>query len=126
MLAVRTPSPSISSIKKTNTASSAKPEPVKIDMSDAVIVRYIDGYEELIPESEFSMLINRRRQDSIWATIEHIKNYVPVQKETRDNVKIKFDKKSVDAELMQRAKTLIRVYAMNIIQGEDKYISDSE
>lgn len=128
ILAARSPSPCPSPYRKASVSLHlAKQEPVKIDMSDAVIVKYVDGYEELIPEGEFSTLINRRRQDSIWSTIDSIKNYIPVQKETRDNIRIRFDKKAIEeAELMERARTLMRVYAGNIMSAEDKYISEED
>jgi hypothetical protein len=96
-------------------------------MTDAVVVRYTDGREDLITENEFSALVNRRRQDNIWSTIQFIKNYIPVRKDTADWVTVRYDEKVVMYSfLKQRAQRLIKVYAKKITLDDDQYISELE
>ena len=96
-------------------------------MTDAVVVRYTDGREDLITENEFSALVNRRRQDNIWSTIQFIKNYIPVRKDTADWVTVRYDEKVVMYSfLKQRAQRLIKVYAKKITLNDDQYISELE
>lgn len=121
MSATRSASNSLSTKRSNGLRSShyAKQEMPKIDMSDAVVVRYTDGHEDLITENDFSLLINRRRQDGIWSTIEFIKNYVPVRRDQADWLTVKYDEKNVMySTLKERAARLIRVYAKNIAAGD--------
>lgn len=71
--------------------------------------------------------MNRRRQDSIWSTIQFIRNFVPIRRDNIDWVTVRYDSRIIMyAHLKERADQLIRVYAKIINPGEAAYISDLE
>ncbi len=80
-----------------------------------------------MPETEFIMLTLRRKQDPIWRTIEIIKNNITVNDEINNVIFVKYDRLSVKYEnLLERSRTLARIYAENIVAGQATYISPED
>lgn len=104
----------------------AKKEPVP-ETKDAVIVRYIDGYEELKTENDFINLTLKRKQDPIFKKIDFIKNFIGVADEKNRMMYVKYESGKCKYEgLFERSRTLMRVYGTNIIAGDRNYISAEE
>ena len=62
------------------------------------------------------MMTLRRKQDPIWKTIEIIKNNITVTDEINNVFFVKYEKGSIKyVQLLERARTLARIYAENII-----------
>ena len=73
-----------------------KKEPEKKVAKDAVVVRYVDGNEQLINESEFSELMQMRKLNPKWKEIAYLKNYIGSADDA--NIKsavVKFDRKDI-------------------------------
>ena len=43
---------------------------------DAVVVRFVDGNDQLINENEFSELMQMRKLNPKWKEIAYLKNYI--------------------------------------------------
>jgi uncharacterized protein (UPF0371 family) len=67
-----------------------KKEPIP-ETKDAVIVKYIDGYEELKTENDFINLTLKRKQDPFFKKIDFIKNFIGVTEEDRRIIYIKHE-----------------------------------
>ena len=97
------------------------------DTKDAVIVRYIDGTEELYTENWFIGLTLKRKTAPIFKEIECIKNFIGVSDEDQNMLFITYRSDDIKYEhLMERSKTLMRVYGGNMLEQEEKYISNEE
>ena len=99
----------------------------KIDYKEAIVIRFVDGYEKLISESEFSLIMQKRRQDSFWNTLNSFKNFISLKKDKQGGIIVRYEQFSdIDRELYDRARVINGVLATNILEGEDQYISSSE
>lgn len=59
------------------------------ETKDAIIITYMDGYEELQTENEFINLMLKRKQDPIFKKIDFIKNFIGVTEEDKRIMVIK-------------------------------------
>lgn len=69
----------------------------------------------------------RRKQDPQFRNIDFIKNFIGVDNEDKSIVVAKYNRSDcLYQELLQRAKTLMRVFGENIIPSEPAYITREE
>lgn len=79
---------------------------------DSVVIKYTDGLQSMIPETEFIMMTLRRKQDPIWRTIEIIKNTYSVNDQANNIFFVKYEKDQAKfLNLIERSRTLMRIYA---------------
>lgn len=107
--------------------SFGRKKPPKKETKDAVVIRYLDGYEQLATENEFISMLQMRKQAQFWREIAYIKNFINVEDPSTRIVVVKYQQKEIKYEqLLKRARTLMRVYGQNILAGDRDYISDKE
>lgn len=68
-----------------------KKEGLRVDPKDAVIVRFTEGYEQLMNETDFLTIMDKRKKDSYFGTLMFIRNFLPIKDDPGNNVLIKFE-----------------------------------
>ena len=77
-----------------------------------MVIKYTDGFESMMAETDFIMMTLRRKQDPIWKTIELIRNDITVSDEINNIIFVKYEKANIKyVNLLERAHTLARIYA---------------
>lgn len=62
----------------------------KIDTKEVIVVQFNDGFEKLLSESEFTTILQKRRQDSFWGTVHSFQNFIPVNRDKQEGVLVKY------------------------------------
>ena len=92
---------------------------------DAVIIRFTEGYEQLMNETDFLNIMDKRKKDSYFGTVMFIRNFLPIKDEIGNNIVVKYEaEKLAYPELYERAKGLMRIYGSNVLPQDRDYISD--
>jgi hypothetical protein len=52
---------------------------MKVDTKDAVVVRFNENYEQLFNETDFFGMMERRKKDNFFLSLEFLKNFIPLK-----------------------------------------------
>lgn len=62
-----------------------------MDPKDAVIVRFTEGYEQLMNETDFLTIMDKRKKDTFFAGLVFIRNYLPIKDDPNNNIVVKYE-----------------------------------
>lgn len=100
---------------------------VKKEIKDAVVIRYLDGYEQLATENELLTLLLKRKQDPQWKRILSIRNFINVPNLPENSVTVKYKRGEEKYEqLFKRSQTIMKIYGKKMVAHETGYITEAE